>query len=133
MGVTFGVLALTIKGLRQILINFRYIYAGIPNSLGQVSVNREKVLSAREARRFTEESLRVEELKLKEGNSTTFNLLQIQRDLANAENSENLAISELDKSLIELNRVQGIALLSGVEKNDDKMTWTILTRLRPTI
>lgn len=109
------------------------IYAEIDNSLGQVSVNREKVLSAREARRFTEESLHVEELKLKEGISTTFNLLQIQRDLANAESSENLAISDLDKSLIELNRVQGIALLSGVEKNDDKMTWTILTKLRPTI
>ncbi len=92
------------------------LVVGVDNTLGQVSTNRERIESAIAARKFAEEALQAEEEKLRAGASTTFTVLQLQRDLSNAKSLENRAIADYDKSLSELNRVQGLSLMIFQEK-----------------
>jgi outer membrane protein TolC len=55
--------------------------------------------STREARRFAEEALEAEQKKLEVGKSTSFQILQFQRDLTTAAAQEILALAEYNKAL----------------------------------
>ena len=95
---------LTLKKLEQDII------VQIDNANGQAATNRERVDAAHAARVLAEESLNAEQEKLNAGASTSFVVLQLQRDLTAARSTELRAIADYQQSVVELQRVQGIVL-----------------------
>jgi outer membrane protein TolC len=59
----------------------------------------QTIESARQARIFAEEALDAEQKKLENGNSTSFNVLQFQRDLTTASSAEIKALADYNKAL----------------------------------
>jgi outer membrane protein TolC len=94
---------LELKRLEQTII------VEVDNAAGQVETNRQRVVAARAAREFAEESLKAEQEKLQAGTSTSYVVLQLQRDLTEARIRELRAMADLEKSRAELLRVQGTA------------------------
>jgi outer membrane protein len=86
------------------------IIVQIDNAAGQTETNRQRIVAARTARLLAEETLAAEENKLKAGVSTSYLVLQLQRDLANTRVNELRAVADYQKSLAELVRTQGQSL-----------------------
>jgi outer membrane protein TolC len=59
----------------------------------------QTIESRRQARIFAEEALDAEQKKLENGKSTSFNVLQFQRDLTTASSDEIKALSDYNKAL----------------------------------
>lgn len=97
-------LLLSLKNIEQTII------VQVDNAAGQASTNQQRVIAARVARVLAEESLKAEQEKLQAGASTSYTVLQLQRDLTEARSKELRAIADLQQSLAELSRVQGITL-----------------------
>lgn len=70
----------------------------------------KRVTSTGVARELAQERLDAEQKKFDAGMSTSFLVTQAQRDLADAENSELLAIAEYHKSLVNFQRTQEAGL-----------------------
>jgi outer membrane protein TolC len=66
-----------------------------------------RVIAARAAREAAQRVLLGEQRRFQAGTSTTFLVLQRQLDLANQEGRELQAQTDLDKAIVELNRVSG--------------------------
>jgi HAE1 family hydrophobic/amphiphilic exporter-1 len=66
-----------------------------------------RVLAARSAREAAQRVLLGEQRRFQAGTSTTFLVLQRQLDVANQEGRELQAQTDLDKAIVELNRVSG--------------------------
>ncbi len=82
-----------------------------------VQTNQKRVQSARAARELQEKKLEAEEKKLAAGLSSTFFVLQAQRDLAAARTTELSAVADYNKSLVDFDAVQEVPVggsLSGV-------------------
>jgi len=79
------------------------------NAGGQAETNRQKIVAARVARQLAEESLGDEEKKLKAGVSTSYTVLQLQRDLHDARIVELRAIADFQESSAQLDQVEGQA------------------------
>jgi outer membrane protein TolC len=71
-----------------------------------VQTNVQRVQSARASRELQEKKLEAEEKKLAAGMSSTFLVFQAQRDLSVARVAEIQAISDYNKSLVDLEAVQ---------------------------
>ena len=65
----------------------------------EVARRYETIESTRQARIFAEEALQAEQQKLEGGKSTSFNVLQFQRDLTAARSAEVKALSDYNKAL----------------------------------
>lgn len=65
----------------------------------EVMSRYDTIESTRQARIFAEEALQAEQNKLENGNSTSFNVLQFQRDLTEAASAEIKALSDYNKAL----------------------------------
>ncbi len=76
----------------------------------RVEANAKRVDANRAARVLAEEQLRVEQRRLEAGVSTTFNVLQFQRDLTQAEANELRSIADYFEALVNLDHVQGTVL-----------------------
>jgi len=76
----------------------------------QVQTNEQRVKSARASRALQEKKLEAEEKKFAAGMSTSFFVFQAQRDLAQARTLEIQAISDYNKSLVDFEAVQLVAL-----------------------
>jgi outer membrane protein TolC len=76
----------------------------------RVEANAKRVDANRAARVLAAEQLRVEQLRLETGVSTTFNVLQFQRDLTQAEANELRSIADYYESLVNLDHVQATVL-----------------------
>jgi outer membrane protein len=74
----------------------------------QVQTNQRRVKSSSASRELQEKKLEAEEKKQAAGMSTTFLVIQAQRDLAQARTLEIQAISDYNKSLVDLEAVQAI-------------------------
>lgn len=92
----------------------------VTNAAVTARSNAERVQAAQAAREFAQKTLEAEQSKFEVGMSTNYNVIQIQRDLATAQNNELQAILNYRKSLVELDRLQqttlssaGITVLSG--------------------
>jgi outer membrane protein TolC len=72
--------------------------------------NAEAVQAAQAARELAEKKLEAEQSKFEVGMSTNYFVVQAQRDLADARNSELRAILNYRKSLVELERLQQTTL-----------------------
>jgi outer membrane protein TolC len=78
-----------------------------------VTTNQKRVQAARAARELQEKKLEAEEKKLAAGMSSTFLVLQAQRDLALARTTEVQAVSDYNKSLVDFDAVQQVPLGFG--------------------
>jgi outer membrane protein TolC len=72
----------------------------------QVNTNRKRVDSTRAARQLAERRLEAEQKKFAAGMSTSFFVIQAQRDLAMARNAELQAVLDYNRSLVDFETVQ---------------------------
>ena len=97
-------LVLTLKQLEQnILIQ-------IDNDIGTIRANYDQVQATRAAREYEEAALDAEQKKLESGKSTTYTVLQVQRDLTTARGNEIQALDTYNKSLSQLSIDEGSTL-----------------------
>lgn len=86
------------------------IAAEVTNAALQIRSIRERIEAARVARELAEEQLAAEESKFEVGTSTNFFIVQAQRDLATARDTELRAILDYQNAVIEFERVQQTSL-----------------------
>ena len=91
--VTQQQVVLTLKKLEQ------NIMIAIDNDIGTVQASYDAVQATRAARQYAEAALAAEQMKLENGKSTTYTVLQIQRDLTTARGNEIQALDVYNKSL----------------------------------
>src|SRR5262249_44716216 len=78
------------------------IATDVTNAAVTVQSNGERVQAAQAARELAQKQLEAEQSKFEVGMSTNYNVIQSQRDLANAQNNELQAVLNYRKSLVEL-------------------------------
>ncbi len=78
----------------------------VTNAALQVQANVRRVEAARAARAFAERRLDAEQSKFEVGLSTNFFVVQAQRDLADAQNVELRALTDLQRALVTFERAQ---------------------------
>jgi len=92
------------------------ILISIENSLATARTSLERVEATRQARLYAEEALKAEQMKLEKGKSTSFVVLQLQRDLTSARSAEIRALADYNISLARLALNEGSTLeRRGVE------------------
>ena len=103
--------------IRQIELQ---IATQVTNAALQIESIQKRIDAARAARELAEEQLAAEESKFEVGMSTNFFVVQAQRDLATAQDSELRAILDYQLAVIEFERVQqtsisraGISIVGG--------------------
>ena len=82
----------------------------VTNAAIQIETIQERIQAAIAARELAEEQLRAEESKFEVGLSTNFLVLQMQRELAFAQDVELRAIFDYQRALIEFDRTQRTSL-----------------------
>jgi outer membrane protein TolC len=82
----------------------------VQTALRSVETDHRRVIAYGAARTFEQEKLRAEEKKLAAGLSTSYTVLQHQRDLAAARSHELRAIADYNLSLARLDRALGLTL-----------------------
>jgi outer membrane protein len=82
----------------------------IENDIAKAVTDFERVDSTRQARRFAEAALEAEQKKLDNGKSTSFVVLQLQRDLTEARSQEISALAEYNIDLANLAYDEGSTL-----------------------
>ncbi len=75
-----------------------------------VQSNRKRIEATRAARELSQERLEAEEKKFEVGMSTSFLIVQAQRDLATAAGNELQAVIDYNKSIVAFRRVTGTIL-----------------------
>lgn len=78
----------------------------VTNAALQVQANTRRVEAARAARALAERRLEAEQSKFEVGLSTNFFVVQAQRDLADAQNAELRALTDLQRALVTFERAQ---------------------------
>lgn len=92
------------------------IIVEVDNACRLVQSNLKRVEATRASRKFAEEALSAEETKLKNGASTSHNVLEFQEELTKARTAEIKSIVDYNKSLNELAKAQGTVLKElGIE------------------
>ena len=92
--------------MRQLVLTVKQweqnIMITIDNDIGVVRANFDQVQATRAAREYEEAALDAEQKKLESGKSTTYTVLQVQRDLTTARGNEIQALDNYNKSLSQL-------------------------------
>jgi hypothetical protein len=101
---TLQQIVLALKKLEQ------NIMIQIDNDVGLLRANYEQVQATRAAREYQEQALAAEQKKLENGKSTTYVVLQVQRDLTTARAQEILALDTYNKSRSQLSLDEGSIL-----------------------
>jgi outer membrane protein TolC len=100
--------------LEQILLTLKKTEQGIiveiDNTVIAARTSYERIGSTREARLYSEAALDAEQKKLENGKSTSFVVLQLQRDLIAARSAEISALADYYKSLADLAHSEGSTL-----------------------
>ena len=103
--------------LRQLELN---VATEVTNAALQIESIRERIDAATASRELAEQQLEAEESKFEVGMSTNFFVVQAQRDLATARDTELRAILDYQKALVEFERLQqtslsrtGISIVGG--------------------
>jgi outer membrane protein TolC len=95
---------LTLKKLEETIM------VSIDNDIGTIRADFDQVQATRAAREYEEAALDAEQKKLENGKSTTYTVLQVQRDLTNARGSEIQALDTYNKDLSQLSIDEGTTL-----------------------
>ena len=91
----------------------------VRNAQFSLQQNRARVNTARKARDLAQQTLEIEQKKYSLGASTSYQVLQSQRDLTQAESNLVSAMSAYEKSRVELDRVTGLTLARiGIQIQD---------------
>ncbi len=80
------------------------------NQITAARVSYERVTARRESRLYSEAALDAERKKLENGKSTSFVVLQLQKDLTAARSAEIGALADYNKALADLARSEGSTL-----------------------
>jgi len=88
----------------------RNIMANIDDDIKRASAAYEAAGSTRAAREYAEAALQAEQKKLESGKSTTYTVLQMQRDLTNARGNEIQALAAYNRNLAALSLDEGSTL-----------------------
>ena len=86
------------------------IMVSVENAVTLARINQQRVEAVRQEREFAESALEAEEIKLANGTSTSFVVLQLQRDLTQARTGEIQALVEYNRALAELSLAEGATL-----------------------
>jgi outer membrane protein TolC len=86
------------------------IMVQIDNDIKLAQANYERVGATRKAREYAEAALAAEQKKLESGKSTSFVVLQLQRDLTSAQSDEIAALVQYKRSLSRLAQDEGTTL-----------------------
>jgi outer membrane protein TolC len=93
----------------------------VDNAVASVVTGLEQVQATKEARTYAEQALAAEQRKFASGKSTSFVVLQLQRDLTLARHAEIRALAEYNQQLSALALAEGAMLARhGVEFSDPK-------------
>ena len=82
----------------------------IENAMAVAETSFQRVTATREARLYAEAALEAEQTKLEKGKSTTFVVLQLQKDLTAARSSEIRALADYNIALARLAQNEGSTL-----------------------
>jgi outer membrane protein TolC len=82
----------------------------IDNAVKQAQTAYDRIEATRQARLYAEAALEAEEKKLENGKSTSFFVLQLQRDLTAARSAEIRALADYNRALSTLSRSEGTTL-----------------------
>ena len=102
------------KGIKSLKNLEHQISVEVREAVRLIDTNKKRVDTTAVSRRLAEEKLSAEEKKFAVGMSTSFNVLEYQRDLVAAKTREISAIIDYNKSLLSLDKVKGTIL----EKNN---------------
>lgn len=102
--LTMETLALSLKQLEQTIM------ATIDNDIKQAQSSYQQVAATRAAREYAEDALTAEQKKLEQGKSTTYTVLQMQRDLTAARGNEIQALTTYNRNLSQLSLDEGTTL-----------------------
>ena len=102
--VTLKQLVLTLKKLEQTIMTT------IDNDIKQAQSSYQQVSATRAAREYAADALDAEQKKLESGKSTTYTVLQMQRDLTTARGNEIQALATYNKALAQLSLDEGSML-----------------------
>jgi outer membrane protein TolC len=86
------------------------IVVDVDNANGAVITARERIESNEVARKLAEESLAAGEERLRVGRGTTFEVLELQKNLAEAQTAEIRARADYNKAVAEYHRQIGSTL-----------------------
>jgi len=86
------------------------ILVEIDNALKTAQSNLERIEATRTARQYAESALSAEQKKLEAGKSTSFIVLELQRDLTAARSQEIRALADYNKALAQLAFSEGESL-----------------------
>jgi outer membrane protein TolC len=100
--------------LRQSMLQLenqqQQVFLEIKNGVRNIDANFKRIAAYKVARELAEQKLTAEQEKLRVGQSTNYNVLLFQRDLANARISELNSIIAYNVSLAALERSMGVTL-----------------------
>jgi outer membrane protein TolC len=82
----------------------------VDEAMSLLRTSRERIQSTAAARGYAEEALTAETKKLDSGKSTSYDVLQFQRDLITARTAEIQALSDYNKALADLYQAEGTTL-----------------------
>ncbi|OGW04211.1 MAG: hypothetical protein A2W77_03840 [Nitrospinae bacterium RIFCSPLOWO2_12_39_16] len=102
------------KGIKSLKNLEHQISVEVREAVRSIDTNKKRVNTTAVSRRLAEEKLSAEEKKFDVGMSTSFNVVEYQRDLIAAKTREISAIIDYNKSLLNLEKVKGTIL----EKNN---------------
>jgi HAE1 family hydrophobic/amphiphilic exporter-1 len=97
-------LVLSLKKLEEAIM------VEIDNDIKQAESSYKQVAATRTAREYAAAALDAEQKKLESGKSTTYTVLQMQRDLTNARGNEIQALDNYNKALSQLSVDEGTTL-----------------------
>lgn len=86
------------------------IMVAIDDAIKQAQTSLQRVEATKQAREYAEAALKAEQKKLESGKSTSFVVLQLQRDLTSARSEEIRALADYNKALAQLSLVEGSTL-----------------------
>ena len=100
--------------MEQLVLNLKKIeqtiMITIDNDITQAKASYQQVAATRAAREYAAEALAAEQKKLENGKSTTYTVLQMQRDLTTARGNEIQALANYNKLLAQLSLDEGTTL-----------------------
>ena len=98
------------KSLLAIEALEQQIIVDVDNAVGQIVTSQESITTSRVARRLARESLDAGEERLRAGTGTTFEVLELQKKLSDAEALEHKSTSTYNKSVARYHQDTGTTL-----------------------
>ena len=96
------------------------ITTDVDTAISAIRTNEERVGTARTARKFAEDVVRMQNRRLEEGQASTLDIIDNRRRLYDAQSRELGAVDDLDKSIVQLYLATGTLLRQeGIDLVDD--------------